>query len=258
MLKNTHIFKILLLSSLLLGCTGTVNSEGDGLVDNNDPFEPVNRAVFSFNEAVDKAVLRPVATGYRTVVPEFVRHSVSNLFTTINQPAYLMNALLQGQLKDAGCILGRTGVNLTFGFFGLFDVASEAGIPDPKNDFGQTLAKWGWHSGGPYVMLPLLGPSNVRDALGTGVDLAADPVYWRLRHGGERAIIYGGYALNMIQNREKALDLLDNIKNSSIDYYTTLRTMYQQNRQKKIDQVVPQSQEEVPSYDYDFEIEDEE
>ena len=257
MLKVHSFFKIALLSCLLGGCVGVSHLDSNAPINENDPLEPVNRTVFAFNDVLDSYVLRPFVVGYRTIVPEFVRTSVSNLFTTINQPAYFANALLQGQFKDAGCILGRTGVNLTFGFFGLFDVASEAGIPKPEPDFGQTLAKWGWHDGGPFLMLPFLGPSNVRDAIGTGVDMTVDPVYWRLHAAGERGLIYGGYALNGIQKRESVLNLTDNLKSSSTDYYAAMRAMYRQNRQKKINQVLPDTGQR-PSYDFDFEIEDEE
>ena len=257
MLKKCSIFKIILLSCILVGCASTSNSDNFGSDTENDPLEPVNRAVFSFNDTLDTYFLRPVALGYRTITPEFMRDSISNFFATLNQPAYFMNALLQGQMKDAGAILGRTGVNLTFGFFGLFDVATEAGIPNPENDFGQTLAKWGWREGGPFLMLPFWGPSNVRDTIGFGVDVAADPVYWRLRHAKERGLIYGGYALDNLQKRERISDLTDNLKESSMDYYAAMRTMYQQNRQKKINQVLPES-ENKKTYDFDFEIEDEE
>lgn len=256
MFKSEQIFKITLLSCFLVGCAST-NYSADQLNTENDPLEPMNRAIFSFNDTLDTYLLRPVAKGYRAVFPEFVRNSVGNFFNTLNQPAYFMNALLQGQMKDAGSILGRTSVNLTFGFFGLFDVATEAGIPNPENDFGQTLAKWGWHSGGPFLMLPFWGPSNVRDTIGACVDTTADPAYWRLDHAGEYALIDGGYALNVLQKRANVLDLTDNLKASSTDYYAAMRTMYQQNRKKKINQVLPES-EQPNAYEFDFEIEDEE
>ena len=258
MFKSVQIFKIALLSCLLVGCAGASYSPERLVEHENDPLEPVNRTVLSFNDVMDTYVLHPVAQGYRFIVPEFIRRSVSNFFATLNQPAYFMNALLQGQMKDAASILGRTSVNLTFGFFGLFDVATEAGIPNPENDFGQTLAKWGWHDGGPFLMLPFLGPSNVRDAIGTGVDMAADPVYWRLRHSDEDVLLYGLYALNGLQKREGVLDLTDNLKASSTDYYASMRTMYQQNRRKKINQVVPKLADETPDYEFEIEIEDEE
>ena len=239
MSKVSQVLKMILLSYLLVGCT-CLKEMDTNITDQNDPLEPMNRAVFSFNDTMDTYLMRPIADGYRWLVPKFIRNSISNVFETLSQPAHFANALLQGQFKDAGSVLGRTGVNLTFGLFGLFDVASEMGIPDPQNDFGQTLAKWGWETGGPFVMLPLLGPSNVRDTIGMGVDATADVYYWHFKH--EEPMIYGEYAVDGLQTREKMLDLMDNMKNSSTDYYAAMRTMYSQNRQKKINQVLPQNQ----------------
>ena len=244
----------MLLSCLLVGCT-CLKDMDTNVANENDPLEPMNRSVFSFNDTMDTYLMRPIADGYRWLVPKFIRNSVSNVFETLSQPAHFANALLQGQFKDAGSVLGRTGVNLTFGLLGLFDVASEMGIPDPQNDFGQTLAKWGWETGGPFVMLPLLGPSNVRDTIGMGVDATADVYYWRFKH--EKAMVYGEYAVDGLQTREKMLDLMDNMKSSSTDYYAAMRTMYRQNRQKKINQVLPQNPETEQAYDFDFEIEEE-
>jgi phospholipid-binding lipoprotein MlaA len=254
MSKLSQVFKMILLSCLLAGCA-CLKDVDTNVANENDPLEPMNRAVFSFNDTMDTYLMRPIADGYRWLVPKFIRNSVSNVFETLSQPAHFANALLQGQFKDAGSVLGRTGVNLTFGLLGLFDVASEMGIPDPQNDFGQTLAKWGWENGGPFVMLPLLGPSNVRDTIGMGVDATADVYYWRFKH--EEPMIYGEYVVDGLQTREKMLDLMDNMKSSSTDYYAAMRTMYRQNRQKKINQVLPKDQETEQAYDFDFEIEEE-
>ena len=220
--------------------------------ETNDPFEPTNRGIHAFNQAADKAVLKPIAKGYRAVVPQFFRTSISNFFSTLRQPMHFVNALLQGQIKDAGWILGRTATNLTFGFFGLFDVATEAGIPNPANDFGQTLAKWGWDGdGGPFVMLPFLGPSSVRDGIGTGVDAMGNPLGWALWNEAE--LHYGMLAVDGVNTREQALDLLDDLEKSSTDYYATLRSMSRQNRRKKINAVTNnQESTEKPDYEADF------
>ena len=236
-------------------CTKTLPENQDTTVIENDPFEPVNRGVFAFNQAADKAVLKPVAKGYRWLVPEFVRKSVINVFTTLKQPAYFLNALLQGQIKDGGYVLERTFVNLTFGCLGLFDVATELDIPEPDYDFGQTLAKWGWHNEGPFLMLPLIGPSNPRDAIGYGADALTNPLDWRLRH--EPILVYGVTATEGFVKREKALELLDNLEKSSTDYYAAMRTMYRQNRQKKINKVLPDDKQTLKEYEFDFEIEEE-
>ena len=244
-------------SVLLSGCASTQETTTEGSVSSTekDPFESVNRGIFAFNQVADKAVLKPVAEGYRWAVPDFIRTSVSNVFETLKQPAYFLNALLQGNPKDAFYILERTGVNLTFGCLGLFDVATQMDIPAPDNDFGQTLAKWGWHDEGPFIMLPLIGPSNPRDTIGLGADALANPVGWRLRH--EPLLVYGMTATEGFVKREKALELLDNLEKSSTDYYAAMRTMYRQNRQKKINKVLPEEEQAPKAYEFDFEIEEE-
>ena len=242
------------MSVLVAGCTNT-SATGDNTSFENDPLEPMNRGIFAFNQVADKAVLKPVAKGYRWAVPDFIRNSVSNVFETLKQPAYFLNALLQAEPKDALYVLERTGVNLTFGCLGLFDVATQMDIPAPDNDFGQTLAKWGWHDEGPFIMLPLIGPSNPRDTIGLGADALANPVGWRLRH--EPLIVYGMTATEGFVKREKALELLDNLEKSSTDYYAAMRTMYRQNRQKKINKVLPQEEQAPKAYEFDFEIEEE-
>ncbi len=220
--------------------------------ETNDPLEPMNRGIHAFNQTADKYVLKPVAQGYRAVVPSFFRDMISNFFKNLAQPVHLVNALLQGQGKDAGAVLGRFVVNTTFGFFGFFDVATDAGISNPANDFGQTLAKWGWDGdGGPFIMLPILGPSNVRDGIGTGVDMVAHPLGWALWN--EQELHYGLVATDGVSTRESALDLLDDLQKSSTDYYATLRSMSRQNRKKKINAVLGDKEpEEKPEYEADF------
>ena len=220
--------------------------------ETNDPLEPMNRGIHAFNQAADKAILKPVAKGYRAAVPSFYRGTVRNFFDNLAQPMHFVNALLQGQLKDAGSSLGRFLTNTTFGFFGLFDVATEMGIPNPENDFGQTLAKWGWSGdGGPFLMLPFLGPSNVRDAIGSGVDSAGNPLGWALWN--ENELHYGLVAVDGVSTREAVLDLLDGLEKTSTDYYATLRTMSRQNRKKQINAVLgKQEQDEKPDYEADF------
>ena len=260
MQRKTILWVVFLMMSgsiLVSGCTSVPYEEDESAATSTekDPFEPVNRGVFAFNQAADKAILKPVAKGYRWAVPDFIRNSISNVFETLKQPAYLLNAVLQANFKDALHILERTGVNLTFGCLGLFDVATELDIPAPDNDFGQTLAKWGWHDEGPFIMLPLLGPSTPRDVIGLGADALANPVSWRLRH--DPAIVYGMTAADGLTSRERALDLLDNLEKSSTDYYAAMRTMYRQNRQKKINKVLPQEEQAPKAYEFDFEIEEE-
>ena len=136
----------------------------------------------------------------------------------------------------------------------MFDVATDMDIPAPDYDFGQTLAKWGWKEGGPYLVLPLLGPSNPRDAIGMGVDGLTDIVQWRIHD--EHALVLSALGVNALNKYERGMDLLENLKNSSTDYYATLRTMYKQNRQKKIKQVIQTDKDTAELYEFDFEIEE--
>lgn len=244
-------------SVLISGCSTSQNIPPQENISNaeNDPLEPVNRGIFAFNQAADKAVLKPVAKGYRWAVPDFIRGSVRNFFETLKQPGYFLNALLQGEAKEALYVLERTGINLTFGCLGLFDVATQLDVPAPDNDFGQTLAKWGWHNEGPFVMLPLLGPSSPRDAIGLAADAMTNPLDWRLRH--EPVIVYGMTAAEGFAKREAAIELLDNLEKSSTDHYAAMRTMYRQNRQKKINKVLPKEEQAPKAYEFDFEIEEE-
>ncbi|MEN3293424.1 MAG: phospholipid-binding lipoprotein MlaA, partial [Burkholderiales bacterium] len=138
-----------------------------------DPLEKFNRAMFSFNDAIDQAALKPAAEAYRTL-PSFVQTGVSNFFGNLGDVWTAANNLMQGKMADGMSDVMRVTFNSTFGLFGVLDIASEAGLAKHKEDFGQTLGKWGVGSG-PYVVLPLLGPSTLRDTVATPVDLAGDP-----------------------------------------------------------------------------------
>ncbi len=240
---------------LILGGCATKPTDPEQLriyEQNNDPLEPMNRTIFGFNMAVDRLVLKPAAKGYRTVVPSPVRKGVNNFFNNLKQPVYFVNALLQGEGKAAGQIAGRFAANTFWGFFGIFDTASQMDIPVDKRDFGETLAVWGVENGGPYLVLPILGPSNVRDTAGIGVDSFLAPVDWALRH--EPWLVYGVWGVNGFRVREQALDFLDSLERSSTDLYATMRSMYQQNRKKEIDELLknPNMPESAPAYEFDF------
>lgn len=220
---------------------------------NNDPMEPMNRTVYSFNQAADKYVLTPMVKGYRTITPEFARTGIGNFFTNLKQPIYFVNALLQADFKAAGTIAGRFSVNSLLGFFGTVDTASRMEIPVVKRDFGGTLAVWGVKNSGPYLVLPLLGPSTLRDATGMGVDAIGNPVSWALY--GEPTVAYAQAGANAFITRDNAQELLDTIQKSSTDSYASMRSMYQQNRQKEINSL---RGEVNPTADYDFDFPDDE
>jgi len=201
---------------------------------NNDPIEPWNRGVYAVNNAVDTVLLRPVAVAYRTLVPSPLRQGVRNALGNLRAPTILMNDLLQGELDRAGRTGARFLINSTFGLGGLIDVAEgQFGIAGHGEDFGQTLATWGVGEG-PFLFLPLLGPSNPRDLVGAGVDAVASP--WSRFGQGEIVEILRSVRVGMtvLDAREGVLDSLDRINANSLDPYSTLRSAYRQRRAAEI------------------------
>jgi phospholipid-binding lipoprotein MlaA len=187
----------------------------------SDPFEPVNRAVFGFNEALDRAVLTPVAKGYQAVVPELMREGVSNFFGNFGDGWSAINQLLQGKGEAAATMTMRVATNTLFGIGGLFDVASDLGMERQSEDFGQTLGRWGMPAG-PYVMWPLLGPSTARDTLGRPLDLAWTPSAVVNDGGGA----LGLSALNLIDTRANLLSASRVVEGIAFDKYSFIRDAY--------------------------------
>lgn len=220
-------FTCLLLAALLFaGCaTGR---------DPRDPLESFNRRVYQFNEAVDRAVLKPVAEGYRKVLPQFVRASVSNFFSNINDVVVAFNNLLQGKFTAAYTDFGRVAINSTLGVLGLFDIASEAGIEKHNEDFGQTLGWWGVGDG-PFIMLPFLGPSSGRDAVGRVVDYATDPVTY-VDPSGTRLALRG---TRIVNQRAELLGAVTVLETAALDPYEFIRDAYLQRRRNLVYDGVP-------------------
>src|SRR6516225_8784238 len=222
---------------LLLLCAGCATSSidpprADEADSDNDPAEGVNRAIFKANLAADHAVMRPVAQAYTDHVPEVVQTGVHNVVQNLKEPAVAVNDLLQGNVKHAWQSAQRLAVNTTVGAAGMVDIAAKWGLPPHKSDFGQTLAVWGVGEG-PFVELPLLGPSNPRDALGTVVDLALNPLTFV---GGAPATVAGAATggANFVDTRVQHLEDLDALERNSLDYYATLRSVYRQHREAEI------------------------
>ena len=220
----------LLLCATLAGCATT---SGPRDRENVDPLEPMNRAVFDANDAIDTAVLKPIAEGYRTVVPLFFRDRIRAFIDNLQEPRIFVNNLLQLRINDAGYTFARFYVNSTLGIAGLFDVASEHDLPRQTGDFGQTLAVWGVDSG-PYLVLPLFGPSNVRDAFGSVVDFYTTPPAHLVPGATGWWITAGTYAVSGIDLRSRNIETLDQIKEHALDYYAQFRSIARQYRDGQI------------------------
>ncbi len=196
---------------------------------NPDPLEPVNRKVFEFNEAVDGALIKPVAQAYKTVVPSPIQLAVTNFFGNVKDAWSAINLFLQGRFVDGINDTMRFGTNSVFGFFGLIDMASEMGFERHNEDFGQTLGRWGFPAGA-YIVWPILGPSTVRDSIGLPVDLKASPeVVVKLPM--TRNAMTG---LRLINTRASVLSATRVIDEIALDKYTFVRDAYLQRRRSLI------------------------
>lgn len=193
----------------------------------NDPLEPMNRATHGLNKGLDRVILRPGAQAYG-VVPAPVRQGVSNFADTLDLPGDMANHMLQGRLGEATTNFLRFGVNVVFGLGGLLDVASEAGLPRDDTDFGETLHVWGVGEG-PYVELPGFGPSTARDAVGTVVDFALNPVS-RAAGGDAATVATVAKVLARLNDRKRYSNTVDSILYDSADSYAQARLLYLQNR----------------------------
>lgn len=190
---------------------------------NPDPWEKFNRGVYRFNDVADRYALKPVAKGYRAVTPELVRTGITNFFINLRSPLVVMNDLLQGKFKQAGGDTLRFVVNSTVGVVGVVDVAARINLPVHDEDFGQTLGVWGVPSG-PYLMLPFMGPSSLRDGVGVGVDAAANPRRRRI----DRDVDWILFGVDVVNSRASLLDLEDIIQG---DRYLFIRDLYLQRRE---------------------------
>ena len=201
-------------------------ASGDTLPEEiDDPLEDVNRAIFEVNDVIDRFLLRPIAWVYGEIMPAPLKTAVNNGYDNVRAPIRLANDVLQLDFEGAGDTLARFAINSTLGAVGLFDVASRMGIPPHPADFGQTLYHYGVGAG-PYIVVPLLGPSTVRDGVGTVADTFLHPFTYILDDTTNLELLGG----RVVTTREKLIEPLDKLREGSVDYYATLRSAYYQDR----------------------------
>ncbi len=218
---------VLVAMALLSGCATVPPDSG---TDARDPLETVNRQIFEFNDVVDRAVLKPVAQAYRAVLPQGARDCLSGAFSNLREPSNAINNLLQGKPVDAGSDVGRFVVNSTVGLLGCFDPARQMGLEKHSEDFGQTLGRWGAGSG-PYLVVPIFGPSTLRDAIGIyGVEPYLDVNFYMQNVRIRNSIL----AARVINQRAELLDADDLVSGAALDKYRFIRDGYLQRRRSLV------------------------
>ena len=239
MLKRFKIFAII----TVLAIAFIKNANADEKYTVNECFEKFSRGTLKFNQALDKAIFKPIAKGYR-VLPQPIRTGTNNFVSNLRSLLSFSNNVLQGDFKTAGNTAGRFAINTTVGILGVFDPASKMGFEKkPREDFGQTLGVWG-AGPGCYFVLPVLGPTTTRDAVGLIGNVFIDPVY-HLTHNSETDIVVGNENLSehnyyyyrgtdAVDFRSKNIESFESLEENSIDFYASLKSLYLQNRQQRI------------------------
>ena len=242
--KLLSVLIILIISSLsnsaFAGDDGKIelNEKNNGYVEVKDCFEKVNRGIFTFNQVLDKIILKPLAKGYR-MFPQPIRSGTSNALSNISNVVTIPNNILQGQFKDAGINSARLIINSTLGIAGIFDVASYYGLKKrDKEDYGQTLGVWG-AGPGCYFVLPILGPTTVRDSIGSVANIIGGDAWYNVTVVNDtkyfsEADFYASKLLDGIDFRAKNLESFDSLENTSVDLYASVRSLYLQDRYRKI------------------------
>ena len=222
---------IVLFAAALTGCATPPSDPAERavFVQNNDPLEPLNRKVLDVNQFLDRTLFRPVAKAYVFALPEDAQSAIHHVLDNMKEPTLFFNNALQGEFKRAGITLGRFVVNSTVGVGGLVDVMAKNGVERQPADFGQTLFVWGLPSG-PYLVLPILGPSTPRDAGGSLVDSYADPFTILANANGVTELTTARLIAGGVDSRAQVLDVLDDLEKNSVDFYAQLRSLSQQHR----------------------------
>ena len=256
---------IFIISLFLIVFNAYAGSDGELTLKQNqsevkktrDCFEKINRATFAFNQGLDEALIKPLAKGYRKL-PDKVQAGTGNAVRNLSNLVTIPNNVLQGDIKTAFINTGRLFINSTVGILGLVDVANKMGFPKyEKEDYGQTLGKWGFGPGC-YIVLPILGPSSIRDTSGSFVNvLGGDPWYNASTHGNNEFLSEGVYmtskAISGIEFRADNLESIENLEKNSIDFYASVRSLYLQDRENKIKNIQRGNVEVIYQDDNDWE-----
>ena len=259
-----HILNITIILFILLTNTASISASSDNVTtypsdfetgttedEVYDPLEPINRVIFSFNNFADKIVLQPVAKGYRKL-PSPIQTGISNFLSNLKMPLVIINQVLQGQGKNAMESSGRFVVNSTAGILGLVDVADKLGLEEKDEDYGQTLATWGVGDGF-YIILPIFGPSNLRDTTGLILTVMTDPINAYAVSEGEAWVVPTRTTINAIDQRSKIIDEVNAMRDNSLDYYAAVRSSYYQNRKAAILNIDDNELTPLPLISVDFE-----
>ena len=253
-LKITFLF-FFLISNAVAGSSGELELSKKKKTT-KDCFETLNRATFKLNQSLDKVILKPVAKGYRSL-PSPIKKGTGNVLNNLSNLITIPNNVLQGEFKTAGINTGRLIVNTTLGVLGIFDAASEMGFPKYiKEDYGQTLGKWGVGPGC-YLVLPVLGPSTIRDTAGMFVNVMGGDPYYNISVNGNNEYLDGKLfaatkMLSGVEFRAKNIDSLDNLEKNSVDFYASVKSLYTQDRENKIKNIQRGNIEVIYSDDQDW------
>lgn len=258
-MKNIlKIFSAFLVCLTISSCASTNSTmpARQGIDDDTDPYEGFNRAMFEFNNQVDRFVLEPAAKGYRFITPAYFRTMVSGAIKNLKEPVYSVNNFLQGKFADGFGNLGRFALNSTLGLAGTHDVSVGFGLKPAPNSLDATLASW-CITDGPFLVLPLYGAATPRSFVGNMTDDLANPLFIATHHDAniKDKVMYSHMAIKAVSIREANMDLIDDFKKSSVDFYATMRSAFLQNR-TKFPTCGTQANTQ-PNYDFDFNMDDE-
>jgi len=230
-IKKIHVLFLILFFGSFIGCSSNTPDTAGKM--ENDPFESINREIFAFNDTVDEYFIGPIARGYRDILPDPVRTSIRNFLLNLNTPLSIINSTLQGDLERGLSGVARFTINSTVGLLGLIDVAAYLGLDPISEDAGQTFGVWGVGPG-PYLVIPILGPSSTRDVFGKVGDFIIDPVGLYLIREDKEHFLIATKTLQAIDTRVQLDAVIEGSRKDALDPYAVIRTMYLQRRARQI------------------------